>query len=61
MPDVFSKEKRSEIMSRIRSKGTKIELKMKKALEENDLEFQYQPKMVGKPDFLTLTKYCGIL
>ena len=37
MPDMFTKEKRSEIMSKIRSKGTKIELKMKAALEEAEI------------------------
>jgi len=52
MPDIFTKKKRSEVMSRIRSKGTKIELMMKKALEESGLKFYYQPKMFGKPDFL---------
>lgn len=52
MPDVFTKEKRSEIMSKIKSKGTGIELKMKKALEETDIIFEYQPKLFGKPDFL---------
>jgi DNA mismatch endonuclease (patch repair protein) len=52
MPDVFTKKKRSEIMSRIRSKGTKIELRMKQSLEENDIKFEYQPKIFGKPDFL---------
>ena len=52
MPDVFTKEKRSEIMSKIKSKGTNIELKMKKALEESDITFEYQPKLFGKPDFL---------
>lgn len=52
MPDIFTKEKRSEVMSKIRSKGTKIELKMKAALEEAGIEFEYQPKMLGKPDFL---------
>jgi DNA mismatch endonuclease (patch repair protein) len=52
MSDVFTKKKRSEIMSRIRSKGTKIELRMKQSLEENDLKFEYQPKIFGKPDFL---------
>ena len=52
MPDMFTKEKRSEIMSRIRSKGTKIELKMKAALEKADINFEYQPKMFGSPDFL---------
>jgi len=52
MPDLFSKEKRSEIMSKIRSKGTKIELRMKEALERNGIRFEYQPKMFGSPDFL---------
>ena len=56
MPDMFTKEKRSEIMSKIRSKGTKIEVKMKKALEENGIEFEYQPEMFGKPDFLIENK-----
>ena len=52
VPDIFTKEKRSEIMSKIRSKGTRIELKMKTALEENEIDFEYQPKLYGKPDFL---------
>lgn len=52
MPDVFTKKKRSEVMSKIRSKGTKIELDMKTALENSRIEFKYQPKMLGKPDFL---------
>jgi DNA mismatch endonuclease (patch repair protein) len=52
MPDVFTKEKRSEVMSKIRSKGTKLELKMRTALEKARIEFQYQPKMFGNPDFL---------
>ena len=39
-------------MSKIKSKGTKIEIAMKKALEKSDLEFEYQPKIFGKPDFL---------
>lgn len=52
MPDIFSKEKRSEIMSKIRSRGTKIELKMMKALKEADMEYEYQPKIFGRPDFL---------
>ena len=56
MPDIFTKEKRSKIMSQIRSKGTTIELKMKAALEEAGIEFEYQPKMFGKPDFLVPPK-----
>ena len=49
MPDAFSKKKRSQIMSKIRSKETKIELKFKKLL--TGLRFRYQPKIIGKPDF----------
>lgn len=36
-------------MSRIRSKGTKPELLLKKELRK--LGFTYQPKLLGKPDF----------
>jgi DNA mismatch endonuclease (patch repair protein) len=39
-------------MSKIRSKGTKIELRMKVALEKSGIEFEYQPRMLGRPDFL---------
>lgn len=52
MPDIFGKEKRSEIMSKIKSKGTRIELTIIRALEEANLKFQYQPEIFGKPDFL---------
>jgi len=52
MPDMFTKEKRSEIMAKIRSKGTKIELKMKAELDKNQIEYKYQPKIFGNPDFL---------
>ncbi len=52
MTDMFTKEERSAIMSKIKSKGTKIELTMMRALEQNNIEFEYQPKMLGKPDFL---------
>ena len=49
MPDAFSKKKRSQIMSKIRSKNTKLELEFKKLL--TGLRFRYQPKVIGKPDF----------
>lgn len=52
MPDVFTKEQRSQVMARIKSKGSKIEMKMKKALDENKIGYEYQPKLFGKPDFL---------
>lgn len=56
MPDVFTKEKRSQVMAKIRSKGSKIEVKMKEALDENKISYEYQPKLFGKPDFLVKPK-----
>jgi len=50
--DRFTKEQRSEVMSRIRSTGTRIELLMKEGLESRGIGFRYQPKLFGKPDFL---------
>ena len=56
MVDRVSKEKRSEIMSRIRSKNTKMEVAVKGKLQERGLWFVYQPKIQGHPDFLVLGK-----
>ena len=52
MADVFSKDKRSWIMSRIRSKNTSIDLKMKDLLTSLDCNFQMYPKVYGNPDFI---------
>lgn len=52
MTDIFSKTKRGEIMSKIRSSRTSPELLLKSALEERAIPFQYQPAIRGKPDFL---------
>jgi len=54
--DVFSKEKRSWIMSRIRSKNTKIDLKMKQVLSKSGYKFEMYPKMFGSPDFAIRSK-----
>jgi DNA mismatch endonuclease (patch repair protein) len=43
-------------MSRIRSTNTKIDLKMKKLLEENRIKFEMYPKMFGNPDFVLKNK-----
>lgn len=50
MPDKFSKETRSKIMSCIRSRDTKPELLLKKALR--GYGFLYQPRMPESPDFV---------
>jgi DNA mismatch endonuclease (patch repair protein) len=52
--DVFTKKKRSWIMSRIRGKDTKIEKFFERKLRFNKIKFQKYPKILkgGNPDFL---------
>jgi len=52
MTDIFSKEKRSWIMSRIRGKNTRIEIITGNILCSNKLKFIQHPKIYGNPDFL---------
>ena len=52
MTDVFSPEKRSWVMSRIRGKYTKIDVRMRQMLFEAGYEFEMYPKMFGSPDFV---------
>lgn len=51
MPDMFSPKKRSEIMSRIRSKETEAERIVFKYLRQNKIYFQkHYARAAGKPD-----------
>lgn len=52
MSDVFTKKKRSWIMSRIKSKNTKIENTFAKKLRKLNIKFIRHPKIYGNPDFL---------
>lgn len=52
MADIFTKEKRSWIMSRIRGKNTRIEITTRYILRHNRLKFIQHPKIYGSPDFL---------
>lgn len=52
MTDVFTREKRSHVMSRIRSKNTMIERKMAELLRQHRFKFEQHPKIFGSPDFL---------
>ena len=48
-------------MSKIRSKNTDIELALKEALTKNQIIFEHQPRLFGKPDFLippNITVFC---
>lgn len=61
MADIFSKEKRSEIMSGIRSKDTKAELLLRKALFAEGLRYRIHDKRVfGKPDIVFFNKKIAI-
>lgn len=59
--DVFSKKKRSEIMSKIRSKDTKIEILFRKALWKKGFRYRKNSaKYFGKPD-IVLPKYKTVI
>ncbi|MDP3899759.1 MAG: very short patch repair endonuclease [bacterium] len=59
--DVFSKKKRSEIMSKIKSKDTKIEILFRKVLWKNGFRYRKNSsKYFGKPD-LVLPKYKTVI
>ena len=52
MTDIFTPEKRSWVMSRIRSKDTGIERKMCSLFRKNGLHYRRHPKIFGSPDFI---------
>ena len=52
MPDIFTKEKRSWVMSRIRGTNTKIDLQMNEILKGLGFSYKMYPKMYGNPDFI---------
>ena len=53
MADVFSKKKRSEIMSAVKSKDTKIELSFRKTLWQKGYRYRKNSaKYFGKPDIV---------
>ena len=56
MTDIFTPEKRSWVMSRIRSRDTKIEKKMAQLLRKNKMHYRRFPKIFGSPDFVVEKK-----
>lgn len=60
MADMFTKEKRSWVMSRIRGRNTKIDLAMKRILSEIGCRHVMYPKMYGNPDFAIPSKKIAI-
>jgi DNA mismatch endonuclease (patch repair protein) len=61
MPDIMSKEKRSEIMSKIKGTDTKIELSIRKKLWARGYRgFRKHYKIKGKPDIVFPKKRIAI-
>jgi DNA mismatch endonuclease (patch repair protein) len=65
MPDIFTKEKRSEVMSLIRSKNTKVELDFFKLLSSNFYKDGHRYRkhynsIPGKPDAVFVSKKIAI-
>lgn len=56
MADIFTPEKRSWVMSRIRSKDTKIEKATASMLRKNKIHYRRFPKLFGSPDFIVEKK-----
>lgn len=52
MTDIFTPEKRSWVMSKIRGRNTKIDMRMKNLLSEIGCRHVMYPKMFGNPDFI---------
>lgn len=61
MADIFSKKKRSEIMSKVRSKDSKIEVEFRKKLWKAGFRYRKNStKYFGKPD-IVLPKYKTVI
>lgn len=61
MADIFSKEKRSEVMSRIRPTKTKPELQVFRFLRREKIPFRMHYKgLPGRPDAVILNKRVAI-
>ncbi len=54
--DKFSVAKRSQIMSKIRSKNTGLDLAMMRLLRTGRVRYRSYPKIFGTPDFLVYEK-----
>lgn len=52
MTDTFSPEQRSEIMRRVKSRNTSLELKVRSTLHKRGLRFRLNYPLPGKPDIV---------
>lgn len=56
MADTFSKRERSKIMSRIKSKNTKLEVNFRKQLWAAGLRYKIHYNIGGKPDIVFVSR-----
>lgn len=52
MADIFGSQKRSEIMSKVRSRDTNIEILLRKALFARGYRFRIHYRVFGRPDIV---------
>lgn len=61
MADIWTKQKRSEVMSRIKGKNTLPEVKLRSRLHKEGFRFRIcQSSLPGKPD-IVLRKYSSVI
>jgi DNA mismatch endonuclease (patch repair protein) len=61
MPDTFTPQKRSEVMSKIRASNTKPEILVRKYLHSKGFRFRiHQKSLPGRPD-VVLKKYNAVI
>lgn len=60
MADFISKDKRSKIMSSIKGKDTKVEIKLRKILHKKGYRFRVNYKIKGKPDMVFVSRKIAI-
>ncbi|MDD4878210.1 MAG: very short patch repair endonuclease [Candidatus Nanoarchaeia archaeon] len=60
MADIFSKHKRSQIMSQIKSKNTSLELDFRRRLWKEGLRYKTHYAIEGKPDIAFVSRRIAI-
>lgn len=60
MADTVSKEKRSQIMSKVKSKNTELEISFRKKLWDKKHRYKLHYKVAGKPDFVFVSKRIAV-
>ena len=60
MADTISKEKRSQIMSKVKSKNTELEVSFRKKLWNKRRHYRLHYKVAGKPDLVFVSKRIAV-